>query len=178
MAAKLVPLLSRQSCFRLALALGRLMSILDRHGRKVALSNLKVAFGDRFSQRDREQIARESFQHFARTMLDLLWSPRLTAESFSKYIELENLEETARYGPERLFWAEDECDFGARVAQPANRHAHHSGAHRAARKRPLSIGVSSENRNGRAESSGDRAGLLEFVRTIRSQKPRAVALDV
>src|SRR5256712_10136424 len=101
MAAKFVPLLSRQSCFRLALALGRLMSILDRHGRKVALSNLEVAFGDRFSQRDREQIARESFQHFARTMLDLLWSPRLTAENFSKYIELENLEETARYGPER-----------------------------------------------------------------------------
>src|SRR6266851_4734058 len=100
-AAKLVPLLSRKNCFRLALALGRLMSILDRHGRKVALSNLEVAFGDRFSQRKREQIARESFQHFARTMLDLLWSPRLTAENFSRYIELENLEETARYGPER-----------------------------------------------------------------------------
>src|SRR6266851_6700089 len=102
-AAKLVPLLSRKSCYRFALALGRLMSILDRHGRKVALSNLEVAFGDRFSQREREQIARESFQHFARTMLDLLWSPRLTAEKFSKYIELENIEETARYGPERNF---------------------------------------------------------------------------
>src|SRR5207302_10346936 len=34
-------------------------------------------------------------------MLDLLWSPRLTAENFSKYIELENLEETARHGSER-----------------------------------------------------------------------------
>ncbi len=34
-------------------------------------------------------------------MLDLLWSPRLTAENFSRYIELENLEETARHGPER-----------------------------------------------------------------------------
>jgi Kdo2-lipid IVA lauroyltransferase/acyltransferase len=101
MAAKLLPLLSRKSCYRFALALGRLMSILDRHGRKVALSNLEVAFGDGFSQGEREQIARESFQHFARTMLDLLWSPRLTAENFSRYIELENLEETARYGPER-----------------------------------------------------------------------------
>src|SRR5436309_7077478 len=101
MAAKLVPLLSRQSCYRFALALGRLMSILDQHGRKVVLSNLEVAFGDRFSQRERERIVRESLQHFARTMLDLLWSPCLTAENFSKYIELENLEETARYGPER-----------------------------------------------------------------------------
>src|SRR5437879_4583422 len=101
MAAKLVPLLSRKSCYRFALALGGLMSILDRHGRKVALSNLEVGFGDRFSQREREQITRQSFQHCARTMLDLLWSSRLTAENFSRYIELENLEETARYGPER-----------------------------------------------------------------------------
>jgi lauroyl/myristoyl acyltransferase len=104
MAAKLVPLLSRKNCFRLALALGSLISILDRHGRKVALSNLEVAFGDQFSQREREQIARESFQHFARTMLDLLWSPRLTRENFRDYIEFENLEEIDRAtGPERNF---------------------------------------------------------------------------
>jgi KDO2-lipid IV(A) lauroyltransferase len=78
------------------------MSILDRHGRKVALSNLEVAFGDRFSQLEREQIARASFQHFARTMLDLLWSPRLTRENFRDYIEFENLEEIDRAtGPER-----------------------------------------------------------------------------
>jgi len=87
-------LLSRQSCFRLALALGRLMSILDRHGRKVALSNLEVAFGDRFSPAERRKIARESFQHFARTMVDLLWSPRLTQQNFSRYIEWQNIEET------------------------------------------------------------------------------------
>ena len=100
-ATKLVPLLSRNACYRLALFVGALMSILDRHGCEVALSNLEVAFGDRFTLREREHIARESFQHFARTMLDLLWSPRLTAENFSKYIELENFEETQRYGPER-----------------------------------------------------------------------------
>jgi KDO2-lipid IV(A) lauroyltransferase len=35
-------------------------------------------------------------------MLDLLWSPRLTQENFSQYIDLENFEETARdTGPER-----------------------------------------------------------------------------
>jgi KDO2-lipid IV(A) lauroyltransferase len=100
-ATEFVPLLSRQACYRLALAVGTLMSILDRHGREVALSNLEVAFGDRFTPAERKQIARESFQHFARTMLDLLWSPRLTVENFSKYIELENIEETQRYGPER-----------------------------------------------------------------------------
>jgi len=35
-------------------------------------------------------------------MLDLLWSPRLTQENFSRHIDLENFEETARdTGPER-----------------------------------------------------------------------------
>jgi KDO2-lipid IV(A) lauroyltransferase len=78
------------------------MSVFDRHGRKVALSNLEVSFADRLSISQRRKITRESFQHFARTMLDLLWSPRLTRENFSSYIELENFEETARAtGPER-----------------------------------------------------------------------------
>jgi lauroyl/myristoyl acyltransferase len=37
-------------------------------------------------------------------MVDLLWSPRLTQENFSRYIEWENLEEIARdTGPERSF---------------------------------------------------------------------------
>ena len=80
------------------------MSILDRHGRKVALSNLEVAFGDRFSIDARRKIVRQSFQHFARTMLDLLWSPRLARENFRDYIEFENLEEIDRAtGPERNF---------------------------------------------------------------------------
>jgi len=78
------------------------MPIFDRHHHKVALNNLEVAFGNQFSKHERRKIARKSFQHFARTMVDLLWSPRLTEENFSRYIELENFEETARgTGPER-----------------------------------------------------------------------------
>jgi len=103
-ATKLVPLLSRKLCFHLANSLGSLMSIFDRHGRKVALSNLEVAFEDQYSACERERIVCESFQHFARTMLDLLWSPRLTRENFSRYIELQNFEETAHgTGVERSF---------------------------------------------------------------------------
>jgi Kdo2-lipid IVA lauroyltransferase/acyltransferase len=78
------------------------MPIFDRHRCEVALNNLEVAFGDQLSIQERRKIARESFQHFARTMVDLLWSPRLTPENFSRYIEFENLEEIARgTGPER-----------------------------------------------------------------------------
>src|SRR5881628_991738 len=102
LATKLVPLCSRRGCYHLARTAGALLSFLDQQGYQVALSNLEVAFGDRFSPRERRKIVRESFQHFARTMVDLLWSPRLTRENFSRYIEYQNFEETAQgTGPER-----------------------------------------------------------------------------
>jgi KDO2-lipid IV(A) lauroyltransferase len=78
------------------------MSILDRNSFHVALANLEAAFGDELSMQARERIARESFEHFARSALDFLWSPRLSRENFSQFIELENFEETMRdTGPER-----------------------------------------------------------------------------
>ncbi|HEY5992535.1 MAG TPA: lysophospholipid acyltransferase family protein [Candidatus Udaeobacter sp.] len=94
LATKLVPLCTRRGCYHLARTAGALLSFLDRQGYQVALSNLEVAFGDRFSLGERRKIARESFQHFARTMIDLLWSPRLTQENFSCYIEWQNFEVT------------------------------------------------------------------------------------
>ena len=101
-ASKLVPLLSRRACFYLAGFVGSLLAIFDRHGHKVALSNLQAAFGDQYSPRQQRRIVRESFLYFARTMLDLCWSPRLTRQNFSRYIELKNFEETTRgTGPER-----------------------------------------------------------------------------
>jgi KDO2-lipid IV(A) lauroyltransferase len=77
------------------------MSLFDRHRQKVALSNLEVAFGNQFSIKERRKIVRESFQHFARTMLDFLWSPRLTSENFSRYIEVQNFATALGTGPER-----------------------------------------------------------------------------
>jgi KDO2-lipid IV(A) lauroyltransferase len=104
LATKLIPLCSRKACYQLAQVAGTLLSLFDRHRYHVALSNLGVAFGDRLSVRERRKIARKSFQQFARTMIDLLWSPRLTALNFLWYIELQNFEETMRdTGPERSF---------------------------------------------------------------------------
>jgi len=102
LATKLIPLCSRKACYRLAQMAGALLSFLDRRRYHVALSNLEVAFGNQLSARERRKIARESFQHFARTMVDLLWSPCLTQLNFLWYIELQNFEETMRNtGPER-----------------------------------------------------------------------------
>jgi len=102
LATKLIPLCSRRVCYHIAQIAGALLSFVDRDRYQVALSNLEVAFGGAFSLEQRRKMARESFQHFARTMVDLLWSPRLTQENFSQFIELQNFGETARdTGPER-----------------------------------------------------------------------------
>ena len=48
-ASLFIPLLSRKACYWLALWLGWLAAMLDRRGRRVALSNLRVAFGAEIS---------------------------------------------------------------------------------------------------------------------------------
>src|SRR5437016_483446 len=102
LAARLIPLCSRRICDYVARLAAALLSFLDRPRYRVALSNLEVAFGNRFSPAERRKLARQSFQYFAQTMVDLLWSPRLTQQNFSRYIECQNFEETARgTGPER-----------------------------------------------------------------------------
>src|SRR5947208_9796602 len=102
LATKLIPLCSRRVCYHLARTAGALLSFLDRPRFQVALRNLEAAFGDQLSPDARRKLARQSFQHFAQTMVDLLWSPRLTQQNCSRYIEWENLEETERgTGPER-----------------------------------------------------------------------------
>lgn len=99
---KIVPRLSRNTCDRLARIAGAVAARLDRAGRRVALANLASAFGDEFSPSRRREIVRESYQDFARTMLDLFWSPRLTSENFRDYLEFEGLEQMrADAGPER-----------------------------------------------------------------------------
>jgi lauroyl/myristoyl acyltransferase len=91
-AAGIVPLLSRNACYRLAQIIGALAATVDRAGRRVALSNLEVAFGNEFSPGRRSEIVRESYQHSARTMIDLFWSPSLTRGNYSRYIDVVNLD--------------------------------------------------------------------------------------
>ena len=66
---------------------------LDRRGRRIALSNLEAALGDELSPVRRKEVARESYQQFLRTMLDLFWVPRLTSENFEEWLEIVGFEE-------------------------------------------------------------------------------------
>ena len=88
----LIPLLSRRACARLARWVGSAVFILDKHGRKVALANIKAALGDEYSEAEQVRIGRGSYQSFARTMLDLFWGPRLLKPGGDKYVQIEGLE--------------------------------------------------------------------------------------
>src|SRR5205807_10166543 len=65
LATKLIPLLSRRTCYHLARAAGTLLSFLDRQAYPFALRNFKVAFGDRIYARGLRKNGREDFQFFA-----------------------------------------------------------------------------------------------------------------
>ncbi len=75
-----VPKLSRLSCVHLANAIGELGYRFDRRGSAVALANVECAFGDTLTQSERNEIVRCSYRNFVRSMLDLFWSPCVTAE--------------------------------------------------------------------------------------------------
>src|SRR5439155_16294829 len=92
-AASLLPLLPRPVLVGLAKIFGAVAAVVDRYGRRIALANLDCAFGEKYSASEKRRILRESYQHFAQTMLDLMWSPRLTPENFSRYIEFESFPE-------------------------------------------------------------------------------------
>ncbi len=92
-AARLIPLLPRVVCYHLARIAGFFFAHLDRAGRAVALENLRLAFGETLTPSQRSRIATQSYEHFTWTMLDLLWSPRLTSENFPHWFEVEGLKE-------------------------------------------------------------------------------------
>src|SRR5438477_12423086 len=91
----ILPVLPRPVLVPLAKIFGAVAAVVDRHGRLIALANLDCAFGQKYSPSEKRRIIRESYQHFAQTMLDLMWSPRLTRENFSRYIDMEEFPQPA-----------------------------------------------------------------------------------
>jgi Kdo2-lipid IVA lauroyltransferase/acyltransferase len=68
----LIHLTPRPFCLLLGRWLGMIFYFLDRRHRHTSLSNLQQAFGNILSVRERRSIARKSFAHFGRTIVDIL----------------------------------------------------------------------------------------------------------
>jgi Kdo2-lipid IVA lauroyltransferase/acyltransferase len=91
--ALVTPLFPRRVVGAIGSSFGWLASFADREGRRVALSNLEQVFGVTLTLAERKKIVRDSYQHVARAMTDLFWSPRLTAENFAELVEFSGLEQ-------------------------------------------------------------------------------------
>ena len=69
---------------------GTIFYLVERRSRAVALANLEAVFGDEMSKERRRQVARKSLQLFARTFLELFWTPRLNRKNVEKFVSFEN----------------------------------------------------------------------------------------
>jgi Kdo2-lipid IVA lauroyltransferase/acyltransferase len=77
----------------MAKPLGDLAWLIDRRGRATSRENLDSVFGDRLSVAEKSRIARRSYQHFARTMLELFWSPNLDPQVMRSLSVTEGLDQ-------------------------------------------------------------------------------------
>ncbi len=87
--AATVPLLSRKMRVRVANAIGWIAFHVAVGERRIALTNLDIAFGSTKSPEEKRRIARSAFQNFARSFLGLFWAKRLNPETLYKLIEID-----------------------------------------------------------------------------------------
>lgn len=74
-------ILPRSACLRLGEACGEIIFRIDRKHRRLALANLKTAFGPEMDPNRRQCIARHSFRHFGRITADnLKWTHLSSAQ--------------------------------------------------------------------------------------------------
>ena len=79
---------------------GSVFFTFDPHRREVTLGNLRSAFGNRFTEAELKTIGRKSYGVFARTALELLWSPNLSKEVLDEIITTEGLDPMPTHGAE------------------------------------------------------------------------------
>src|SRR5436309_14386898 len=68
--------LSIEQSYALADGLAALLYRFDGRHRKVGMENLRLAFGDRYCEADRDRIVRGVYRHFCRMLMELLHIPR------------------------------------------------------------------------------------------------------
>lgn len=81
--------------------LGMVFYLLDKRHRKVALKNLKVAFGHMSSPMERKRVARGSFMHFGQVLMDLIKFMTLSPEKRDALLTISggaHLEEALKKG--------------------------------------------------------------------------------
>lgn len=89
-------LLPRSACLRFGAVCGELIFRIDRKHRRLALANLKTAFGPEMAQDRYRRIARESFRHFGRVTADNLKWTHLRSAQRAGLLSIEGAEHIRR----------------------------------------------------------------------------------
>jgi KDO2-lipid IV(A) lauroyltransferase len=85
-------ILPRQACLLSGKLLGLAFYHLDKKHRSMALANLKIAFGNERQLSELKRIARRSFIHFGRTMLDIIKFSHLSDKRKTSLLRIEGEE--------------------------------------------------------------------------------------
>lgn len=86
-------MLSIEQSYALARGLARLMYAVDKRHREVGLENLKMAYGDRHTAAERDQIVRGVYLHFCMMIMELLHTPgRIRLTNWRNYVTLVGFE--------------------------------------------------------------------------------------
>lgn len=87
--------LPHRSLVWIAKPLGSLAYRLDPKGRRISRQNLDAAFGNTMKASKKDRVAEAGYRSFARTMLELFWSPNLTAKNAEMIFKTEGLAENS-----------------------------------------------------------------------------------
>lgn len=94
--ARISSLLPRKAVLTLGSFFGRTIHQLDGRRRRTALDNLKLAFGDSLSDKQRKDIIKRAYCQIGKSALDVFLFPRFTKKSIGKTIFYEGLEHIKR----------------------------------------------------------------------------------
>jgi len=81
-----IPRLPRASVLSLGRAFGRTAAAAPSHARRVALANLRLAYGSELSEEARRERLRRSFESFALALLDAVWFGGGPPDRLRRYI--------------------------------------------------------------------------------------------
>jgi len=84
-------LLPLEASLALGRAVGLVTACLNKR-RRVAYANLKAAFGDRYSGRERKRLVRKLYCHLAQNMVETMRFPKMDQDYFDRHIVVEHRE--------------------------------------------------------------------------------------
>jgi KDO2-lipid IV(A) lauroyltransferase len=76
--------------------LGNLMYALDLEHRRVAIDNLKIAFGDEKTAAERRSIARKNFQNIGMMAIEFFRIPKMDLETYKRKVTVEGLDQALK----------------------------------------------------------------------------------